>query len=134
MSCTSGSPFTSIPQYDQKLNFLVTEEFCVIEKEENLNAFLRSNSEVRVSRTSKWKIVENYFFSDMSVSVITLMAGICVDSFNGMSVSVITLMAGICVDSFNGMSVSLITLMAGICIARRMTYNAPNRNSVHEMT
>ena len=115
MSCTSGSPFTSIPQYDQKLNFLVTEEFCVIEKEENLNAFLRSNSEVRVSRTCTWKIVENYCFSDMSVSLITLMAGICVDSFNGMSVSVIT-------------------LMAGICIARRMTYNAPNRNSVHEMT
>jgi hypothetical protein len=60
MKNITGSSFTCIPHYAHKLNFLVIEDFCVIEKEENLNALLKFNSSVRVHRTSTWKMGETY--------------------------------------------------------------------------
>jgi len=55
-----GSSFACIPQYAQKLDFIVIEEFCGVEKEAKLNALLRFNSKVQVNRTSSWKIDETY--------------------------------------------------------------------------
>ena len=55
-----GSSFACIPQYAQKLDFIVIEEFCGVEKEAKLNELLRFNSKVQVNRTSSWKIDETY--------------------------------------------------------------------------
>lgn len=60
MKNINGSSFTCIPQYAHKSNFLVIEDFCDTEKEENLNALLKFNSKVRVHCTSTWKIGGTY--------------------------------------------------------------------------
>ena len=46
MKNITGSSFTCIPQYAHKLNFLVIEDFCDTEKEENLNSLLKFNTKV----------------------------------------------------------------------------------------
>jgi hypothetical protein len=56
MKNITGSSFACIPQYAPKLDFIIIEEFCGIEKEANLNALLRFNSKVQVHCTSSWKI------------------------------------------------------------------------------
>jgi hypothetical protein len=60
MKNITGSSFTCIPQYAHKLNFLVIEDFCDVEKEENLNALLKFNSKVQVHHTSTWKKGETF--------------------------------------------------------------------------
>ena len=60
MKNITGSSFTCIPQYAHKLNFLIIEDFCGIEKEENLNSLLKLNSKVRVHHKSTWQMGETY--------------------------------------------------------------------------
>jgi hypothetical protein len=66
MKDITGSSFACIPHYAQRLNFLVIEDFCTSEKEENLNALLRSSSKVRVHRPHEVKISRVDCSSDVS--------------------------------------------------------------------
>ena len=60
MKNITGSSFTCIPQYAHNLKFLIIEDFCEIEKEENLNALIKFNSKAQVHRISTWKIGAAY--------------------------------------------------------------------------
>ena len=60
MKNITGSSFSCIPQYAHNLQILIIEEFCEIEKEENLNVLKRLNSKLHIHRVSTWKFGEVY--------------------------------------------------------------------------
>jgi len=55
MQSMTGSSFACIPQYAHKLNFLLIEDFCDMEKEDNYIAYLKFNSKFQVHCTPNWE-------------------------------------------------------------------------------